>query len=239
MQPVLVSKFSILQFYFNKTGARTYLAARGGFDIPEWFGSHSTNSKANAGGYKGRSLQKDDEMGICSQTDYSSVLAKKEFHVFPWKADADWEERGDQEILVLPGNEWDRLTAESKEKFLQQSFTISNQSDRMGYRLSSDQLSMDTNAEMISSAVSFGTVQLLPDGQLTVLMADHQTSGGYPRIAHIISAHHSRIAQMRPGNAMHFAFTDLPTAHELYLKQQKHILQLEYACKFKLDALFK
>jgi antagonist of KipI len=137
----------------------------------------------------------------------------------------------------LPGNEWDRLTAESKEKFLHQSFAISNQSDRMGYRLTGDQLSMQTNDEMISSAVSFGTVQLLPDGQLTVLMADHQTSGGYPRIAHIISAHHSRLAQMRPGHTMRFAFTDLPAAHELYLKQQKHVLQLEYACKFKLEAL--
>jgi antagonist of KipI len=84
MQPVLVSKFSILQFYWNKTGARAYLAVHGGFDIPGWFESHSTNLKANAGGYKGRPLQKDDEIGICSQADYSSVLGKKEFHVLPW-----------------------------------------------------------------------------------------------------------------------------------------------------------
>lgn len=237
MQPVLISKFSILQFYWNKTGARTYLSVRGGFDLPEWFNSHTTNLKANAGGYKGRMLQKDDEIGLCSKFDYSAILEKKEFQVMPWKADPDWENTGEKEILVLPGNEWERLTAESKEKLVQQPFTISNQSDRMGYRLTGEKLSMETNTEMISSAVSFGTIQLLPDGQLTILMADHQTSGGYPRIAHIISAHHSRVAQMRPGHSMRFAFTDMQTAHDLYLKQQKHILQLEHACKFKLDQL--
>jgi antagonist of KipI len=239
MQPVLVSKFSILQFYWNKTGVRTYLAIRGGFDLPEWFDSYSTNLRAGVGGYKGRILQKDDEIPICSQMDYSHIIGKKEFQVMPWKADADWEESSDKEILILPGNEWEQLTAEAKERLLQQPFTISNQSDRMGYRLTSEPLYMETKKEMISSAVSFGTVQLLPDGQLTVLMADHQTSGGYPRIAHIISAHHSRVAQMRPGQSMRFAFTDAETAHELYLRQQKHILQLDYACKFKLDELLR
>jgi antagonist of KipI len=239
MQPILVSKFSILQFYWNKTGARTYLAIRGGFDVPQWFDSYTTNIRANAGGFKGRTLQKDDEIGICSGFDYSPVIGKKEFQVLPWKADADWEESEEKEILILPGNEWGRLTDESKERLLQQPFTITNQSDRMGYRLNAEPLSMETNGEMISSAVNFGTVQLLPNGQLAILMADHQTSGGYPRVAHIISAHHSRLAQMRPGHTMRFAFTDLQTAHELYMKQQKHVLQLQYACKFKLDELLK
>ena len=90
---------------------------------------------------------------------------------------------------------------------------------------------------MISSAVSFGTVQLLPDGQLIVLMADHQTTGGYPRLAHVISAHHSRLAQMKPGDQFNFRFTDQQTAEELFIKQQQHLLQLQNACKFKLEQL--
>jgi antagonist of KipI len=90
---------------------------------------------------------------------------------------------------------------------------------------------------MVSAAVSFGTVQLLPDGQLIVLMADHQTTGGYPRLAHVISIHHSRLAQMKPGDQFCFRFTDQPTAEELYIKQQQHLLQLQNACKFKLEQL--
>ena len=91
--------------------------------------------------------------------------------------------------------------------------------------------------KVVSSAVTFGTVQLLPDGQLIVLMADHQTTGGYPRVAHVITAHHTRMAQMKPGDLFIFRFTDLPTAEELVIKQQQHLLQLQIACKFKLEEL--
>ena len=66
-------------------------------------------------------------------------------------------------------------------------------------------------------------------------MADHQTTGGYPRLAHVISAHHTRLAQMKPGDRIHFRFTDLAKAEELYLQQQKHLKQLQNACTFKLE----
>ena len=88
--------------------------------------------------------------------------------------------------------------------------------------------------ELVSSAVSFGTIQLLPDGQLIILMADHQTTGGYPRVGHIITAHHSKLAQMRPEEMITFRFTDMRTAEELLVKQQQHLRQLESACKFRL-----
>jgi antagonist of KipI len=236
-RPVLVSKYSILQFHRIENGARAYLAVHGGLDILPWLNSFSTLLKANAGGYNGRVLQKDDEIAFRTTVDLSALLAKKEFEVLPWRADNDWGNNNTDEILVLPGNEWNRLNDQSKEKFFEQGFLITNHSDRMGYHLKSKPLSTVTNEEVVSSAVSFGTVQLLPDGQLIVLMADHQTTGGYPRIAHVISAHHSRLAQMKPGEQFTFRFTDQQTAEELIIKQQQHLLQLQNACKFKLDSL--
>jgi len=119
------------------------------------------------------------------------------------------------------------------------SFVITKQSDRMGYRLNNIPLPVLSNKEIISSGVSFGTVQLLPDGKLIILMADHQTTGGYPRVAHVITAHHSRLAQMKAGNKIHFRLTDQHTAEELFIKQQQHLLQLQNACTFRLQEYFK
>lgn len=239
-QPILVNRFSILQFYGIKKGARAYLAIHGGLDVPTWLNSQSTNLKAGIGGYKGRALQKEDEIAIHSLSpELLSVLDKKEFIILPWKANTTWDDNERTEILILPGNEWDRLDSLSKEDFLHQPFTISHQSDRMGYRLQAPSLSVQSNEEVISSAVSFGTVQLLPDGQLIVLMADHQTTGGYPRVAHIISAHHSKLAQMKAGDKIYFKLTNHETAENLLVKQQQHLLQLQNACTFKLSELFK
>ena len=239
-QPVLVNRFSILQFYGIKKGARAYLAIHGGLDVPAWLNSRSTNLKAGIGGHKGRSLQKEDEVAIRSLSpELLSLLGKKEFIILPWKANTTWDEKEEREILMLPGNEWDRLDSLSKEETLHQPFTISHQSDRMGYRLNSEPLGATINEEVISSAVSFGTIQLLPDGQLIVLMADHQTTGGYPRVAHVISAHHSRLAQMKAGDKIYFKLTNHEKAENLLIKQQQHLLQLQNACTFKLSELFK
>jgi antagonist of KipI len=235
LHPVLVSKYSILQFHWLQTGARAYLAVNGGFDVPKWLDSYSTNLKAFEGGYKGRAFQKDDEIGIRPIEGFFSLLEKKEFYVFPWMADIGRSYVIDEEIMVLPGREWTQLADESKKKIFQQSFAIASQSDRMGYRLKSEPLSMLNNEEVISSAVSFGTIQLLPDGQLIILMADHQTTGGYPRVAHVITAHLSKLAQMRPGEKINFRMTDIETAEKLLIKQQQHLLQLQNACTFRLS----
>ena len=119
------------------------------------------------------------------------------------------------------------------------SFVITQQSDRMGYRLNNIPLHSASNEEVVSTAVSFGTIQLLPDGGLIVLMADHQTTGGYPRVAHVISAHHSRLAQLKASDKLSFRFTDQQTAEELWIKQQQHLLQLQNACTFRLNEYFK
>jgi antagonist of KipI len=235
LQAIIVGKNDVLQFHKPMMGSRAYLAVHGGFEIKKWMNSYSTHLKAQAGGFNGRMLQKDDELLPGQQTSF--LIKQNEFIVLPWQADVKWD-NGQKEIFVLPGNEWERLTIESKENFSMTSFVITGQSDRMGYRLNNIPLPVMSNEEIISSGVSFGTVQLLPDGKLIILMADHQTTGGYPKIAHVISAHHSRLAQMQPGNKIHFRLTDQHTAEELFIKQQQHLLQLQNACTFRLQEYF-
>jgi antagonist of KipI len=235
LQAVLLSKFSILQFHGIQYGARAYLAVYGGFDIPQWLNSYSTHLKAGKGGFKGKMLQKEDEIPMCTSADFTRLIGKKEFQVLPWKADTGLPADLSSRIFLLHGNEWNRLTEGSKEKFLNQSFGIMPQSDRMGYHLRSGSLTVTTKDEVVSSPVNFGTIQLLPEGQLIVLMADHQTAGGYPRIAHVITAHQSLLAQMKPGDQIRFKFTDQQTAEQLLLHQHQHIRQLQHACSFKLE----
>jgi len=242
LHAIMVCKNDVLQFHKPKLGERAYLSIGGGLAIDKWMNSYSTNLRANAGGFHGRSFQKDDE--IFFRQPSSFPVQQKDFLLLPWQADAKylldslaWFDES-KKILVLPGQEWERLTMESKENFLMTSFIITQQSDRMGYRLNNIPLHTLTNEQLVSSAVSSGTVQLLPDGRLIVLMADHQTTGGYPRIAHVITAHHSRLAQMKAGNKIHFRLTDQHTAEELFFKQQQHLLQLQNACTFRLQEYF-
>lgn len=235
LHAIIVGKNDVLQFHKPINGARAYLAIAGGLVIDQWMNSCSTHLKAKAGGYNGRNLLKGDE--ILLRQERSFAPPKENFTVLPWQADTKWADPS-KEILVLSGHEWERLSTESKENFTMTAFVITQQSDRMGYRLNNIPLPVMTNEEVISSGVSFGTIQLLPDGKLIILMADHQTTGGYPRVAHVVTAHHSRLAQMRAGDKLHFRLTDQSTAEELLVKQQQHLRQLQNACTFRLQEYF-
>jgi antagonist of KipI len=234
-QPVLVNKYSVLQFQRLNKGARAYLAIEGGLEMDQWLDSYSTHLKAAAGGYSGRSLQTDDEIRLSSSINWGPYLHGKEFYLLPWQASTDWEKQPGVEINILLGKEWARLTEASQKQLLQQTFTLTPQSDRMGYRLQGEPLQLESKEEMISTAVNFGTLQLLPNGQLTILMADHQTTGGYPRVGHVISAHHSKLAQVRPGEPVRFSLMDHQQAEELFIQQQKHLQQIRNACQLKLE----
>jgi antagonist of KipI len=238
LHPICVGKNDVLQFQRPVNGARAYISVHGGLNIPQWLNSASTNLKAQQGGYKGRILQKGDELGLNRDTVFTTLIREGAVTVLPWSAVA-YDRDTNTDIAVLPGREWDFLTPAAKELFLQKPFIITKQSDRMGYRLLNEPLLCDPHSEMISSAVAFGTIQLLPDGKLIILMADHQTTGGYPRVGHVISVHHSRLAQMNPGEGIRFRMTDPAHAENLFQQQQQHLLQLQNACTFRLDAYIK
>ncbi|HEX4875796.1 MAG TPA: biotin-dependent carboxyltransferase family protein, partial [Chitinophagaceae bacterium] len=162
LHPILVNRNDVLQFHQPLEGARCYLAVKGGFVTDEWLGSRSTHLKAGIGGFEGRKLQKNDELMI-RQTSFAFQLNESGYRVLPWRAQIKWQEDING-LLVITGHEWDRLTQEGKENFSMTSFVVTRQSDRMGYRLNNLPLPVLTHEEVLSSAVSFGTVQLLPDG---------------------------------------------------------------------------
>jgi antagonist of KipI len=236
---VIVNENATLQFNSLKNKSHCYLAIRGGIKLSKWLDSYSTNLKAEAGGFSGRRLLKDDTVELnkpfnTNKTGDRDAIATG-FKILPWQANEDFGIGDTEQLLVIPGAEWDWLEKNSQEKFLKNPFYISLNSDRMGYRLASEPLHLAAKTELISSAVSFGTIQLLPDGQLIILMADSQTTGGYPRLGNIISAHLPILAQMKTGDKIQFRFTDHHEAESLLLKQQQHLTQLEIACKLRLE----
>lgn len=238
-QPVVVRKNTVLHFPTLTRGARTYLSVHGGYCIHQWLNSYSTNLKASAGGYRGRALKKGDELCFKENAVYFAGLLKpnQNMRVLPWRADFGKNYHHLHEVFVLPGNEYELLTSVSRRDFTENNYIIHPSSDRMGYQLHGIPLSLESNMELLSSGVHFGTIQLLPSGQMIVLMADHQTTGGYPRIGHVITAHLHKLAQLRPSDCVQFTLTDIGTAEKLLQKQQSELMVLERACADHLNSV--
>jgi antagonist of KipI len=238
-QPVVVRRNTILQFSQWKQGARCYLAVHGGLEVNKWLNSYSTNIKAGVGGFKGRRLEKGDELKFGDSKIYFSAFLKegKDLQPLGWQADVKRMYDQPNEIFFVPGHEWNELDDRSKNVLQLENFAIHSLSDRMGYHLTGSSLSMIERKELLTSGVSFGTIQLLPNGQLIVLMADHQTTGGYPRIGHIISAHLPKLAQHRAGDEIRFTMTDINTAEQLHFDQGRDICILTRACNCNLNKM--
>ena len=231
--PVFVPANTVLQFSVKKTKQIGYLSVQGGFDLSEWLNSNSTNLKVCAGGHEGRSLSVGDRIGLNTQSVKS--ISNSTCSVLPWKASVE-EFYTNHALRFIPGNEFNLLNDESKNLFCSSSFTILPQSDRMGYRLNGPTLQLSEPLEMISTAVTRGTIQLLPSGQCIILMADNQTTGGYPRIGHIISADFSNLAQKGSSDLLYFSETTIELAEKLLHNHKQHLQQLKNACILQLDA---
>ena len=238
-QPVVVRKNTVLHFPSLVQGSRCYLSVHGGYCMKKWLNSYSTNLKAGMGGWEGRPLKKGDELSYNENTIYFAGLLKEEsnFEVLPWRVNTEKTYRHPHEIGFIPGHEWPLLSPSSRNNFLENNFLIHPSSDRMGYQLKGATITLEQPMELISAAVSFGTVQLLPNGQLIVLMSDHQTTGGYPRIAHVVSAHLSKLAQLRPSDAIQFKLMDVTAAEQLLVARQKELHILQRACLDHLNEM--
>ncbi|MBB5020360.1 biotin-dependent carboxylase-like uncharacterized protein [Chitinivorax tropicus] len=191
-----------------RSGMRAYLAVDGGIDVPQVLGARATDLRARFGGFVGRALQAGDRLPqgpAIAHLDRCGAWAR------PWSP----------VVRALPGPEYAAFRAEAQQRFWQTSWLVSPQSDRMGYRLSGPALLLTEHREMLSHAVLPGVVQVPPNGQPIVLLADAQTTGGFPRIASVIEADLWKIAQARPGQRLHFVETTLETALQA-LKQQQY-----------------
>lgn len=239
-QPVAVNKNTELRFEKKTAGARCYLSILHDMELDKWMSSYSTNLIANAGGFNGNALKKGDTIHFKNSHGAQYLPQGKDFALLSWKATENLLSK--KVIRFVKGNEWQWLTDDSKINFTGNlpggqtgKYKILNNSNRMGYRLEGNALKVKEDKQLISSGVTFGTIQLLPDGQLIVLMADHQTTGGYPRIGHVISADLPYLAQCNPGDEINFSESNIGIAEQEYLKQQRDLLHMQTASKFKME----
>ncbi len=230
---ILVPAGARLLFRKKKWGERLYIAVNGGFNIEHVLGSYSTNLKACFGGWQGRALQKGD--GIPLKNAIEKAVEKME--VFPWflRKGAD----NNISIRVMHGPEWKLLTEASKEKLQQTQFRLLPQSDRMAYRWMGPELKLENNMEMVSSPVVMGTMQLLPNGRLLTLMADHQTVGGYPRVLQVIKADLPKLAQMPFGSSICFEIVEMAVAKKRLTAMEKDLRLAAMMIKEQLDAYLR
>jgi antagonist of KipI len=230
--PVFVTAGSLLVFKKLVSGSWCYLSLFHELFLESWMGSYSTNTRIKAGGYKGRRFQKNDT--ILFQDPTLKFIARQTMHLH-WHANNISDTNG-RDICFIKGCEWNWLTREAMESLEKNYFTVAAQSDRMGYRMEGNALQSKIKNQLVSSPVCAGTMQLLPNGQLIVLMADHQTTGGYPRVGYLSSVSLPLLAQHSRGSYIRFRSTSLENAETELLRKLHYLDDLETTCREKMKS---
>ena len=242
-RPVWLAAGTTLALGSAVRGARAYLAIGGGVDVPVVMGSRGTYLQAHVGGLDGRAVQAGDMLPCGPMSNLSQRMADRlsadqldsSFQSVPWFAGVS--PMGDAATLrVLRGTEFDQLDKASQEALFSAEFQVTTDADRMGYRLAGPTLSLTQSAEMISAAVSAGTIQLPPEGQPILLMADCATTGGYPKVAHVASVDLPLAAQLKPGEFFRLREISLAEAHNLYCRQEFDLRCLQTNLRLKFGA---
>jgi len=207
-------------------GCRAYLALPGGIEVPAVLGSAATCLVAGFGGVDGRSLRDGDRIAPRQDPSSPDELADRLWPASLNETDLFGESVS---IRILDGPHVGLIGASALDELLESEWTVSPVSDRVGIRLDGPRLAMTADrrsgAELLSHGVTWGAVQLPPDGSPVVLLADHQTTGGYPVMAIVITADRPRLGQLAPGSAVHFVRTDMATARA-ELRRQRAALEV-------------
>ena len=214
--PIEVKQNDILQFLKPLEGRVAYIAIQGKIKEEAWLNSHS---------YFANSIQKDAQFEWEVSTSISNQFLKNskllsseiinEMHSPIFSTGP---------IQFIPGPAWNDLTEASQKAFLSTEYHIGMQANRMGYPLKGALLQLNKPNQYLSAAVTRGTLQLLPNGELMVLMADHQTIGGYANLGQIILVDLPRLAQVSNQTSIHFKETTVDTAHKLYQQIEKKFI---------------
>ncbi len=244
-RPVAARAGTVLAFDKPNASGRAWLAVAGGVAVPPVLGSRATYLRAALGGLAGRALRAGDELPVGewpAATQRLFALLKPAAGV---GGAARWHVAREPlarpgiplSVRALPGPEYEQFSPASQRAFWAEPFTVTPAADRMGARLSGPSLERLAAPELLSSAVTFGTVQVPAGGQPIVLLADCQTTGGYPRLAQVIAADRSRLAQALPGTQLRFRPVTLAEAQALYLAQEQHLSALARAVHLKIMRL--
>ncbi len=211
-QAVLVHKGDSMNFAGMTTGSRAYIAAAGGFDIPVQMGSKSTNLKSKVGGYQGRKIGSGDEIGFSAPKKSLPNMEKR-------KVTPEDFSGSEKNIRVVMGPQDDCFTEKGIKTFLSSTYAFTNESDRMGCRLEGEIIEHKNGGDIITDGIAFGAIQVPSHGQPIIMMADHQTTGGYTKIAGVISVDLPLVAQSRPGYKVNFKKVTIEEAQKLYVEQ--------------------
>lgn len=230
-RPLNVAQGQTLTFGNPRLGSRCYMAIAGGIDMPEVMNSRSTYLRAALGGFHGRALKAGDRLAIGNTTGAQKMTT----HYNSWFVPAP-AYSSEPVIRVTAGRQYHLFSDDSRKRFFSEWFSVSSQSDRMGYRLGGPRLALSEKQEMISEAVAFGSIQVPAGGNPIVLMADRQTAGGYPRIAEAITVDLPLVSQLKPGDRVRFKRVSIEEAQLLLRLQEKRINCLEKAIKLKKEA---
>ncbi len=206
----LASAGALLRLRGALRECRAYLAVAGGIAVDTVLGARATDLQAQFGGYQGRALRKHDVIELGAGRTFGKSIGVQQRKWTP-------------EIRAVVGPEFEQFSKKAQHDFWHHAWTVSNQSNRMGYRLQGNRLDRCSKQDLFSHAVMPGVVQVPPNGQPIVLLADAQTTGGYPRIACVIQADLWKLAQTPVGKNFCFLRTDLDTAQRAMQQARKEL----------------
>ena len=206
---------------FAETGCRTYLSIAGGMEIPLVMGSKSTLTGKHLGGIDGRKLQKGDRIASAATVRELPLQEKRVLPQPSYSSDGIT-------IRVAAGPQDDGFSREEFRRFFWFSATIANECDRQGIRLNREiPVRHIGDGNIISDGIAFGSIQIPPNGQPIIMMADRQTVGGYPKIGTVISVDLPLLAQAKPGMKVSFVEVSIELAQELYLRELRLRKEIE------------
>lgn len=224
------------------TGCRTSIAVGGGIDVPVILDGRGTSLRAAFGGWQGRAVRREDRLPLGHPSPRSmriaEHLAARANRVANWRVSTALipPYSAAPTVRLIAGPEFPLLTDASREHFLTGTFRIAPDSDRMGFRLVGQALGLTSAREMVSSGVTAGTIQLPPGGAPILLMADRQTTGGYPRLGDVVAVDLPLVAQLRPGDHIRFTVVTLDEAHRWYRQRAHDLACAERALHLRFGA---
>ncbi len=204
-----------LDIFSTNKSVYGYLAICGTFEVQFQWNSCSTNTKANVGANNGKKIEKDQLINIL---DIHSENSKRRLEYINTKI---------ENIRVIKGTNFDYFSDKGKKNFFEKYFTVTKLSDRMGMRLEGDKIENAVNTNIKSEGIIKGVIQVPADGNPIIMLSDHGTIGGYPKIGVVISADYDKLVQLPPGSKIKFQEIELPDAEmlfKLYQMETKNLI---------------
>lgn len=221
-QALAVKQGDVLTFRGLRSGVRAYIAFAGGLDVPVIMGSKSTLIRNCLGGVNGRAVRKDDRIGFTAPQ--KSLPRMEQRKLIP----PETSQTGREIVLrVIPGPQQDCFTTAGYRRFFWHGAIISQEFDRMGCRLTCDPIEHRGDGNIITDGIAFGAIQIPPNGQPIIMLADRQSTGGYPKIGTVASVDLPLLAQALPGDKVRFVEISVETAQLLYVREFNQMKKLE------------